>query len=421
LIVLRIFGEMQKDKINIWWGPPRKFSRTFEERKISWLELFYDLVYVIAISKITFYFSQHFSLNGLLDYTYLFAMIFWGWLNGSLHHDIHGSTGIRTNLMTLWQMMIVAALVVTFGSPPETFLFNATVAVMAMQLFITYLWWSVGIYDKQHRILNRPYTICFLISLGLMFITLFAGTHWIRLLFYTSLLLNYLPPFLANRDAKAGGEVFILSASMTERLGLFCIILFGEVVLGVVNGIASIHAFGWWTWVHFVLAILIVFSLWWIFFSMIADRKCKTGFLKSTLMSMVYIPAFMSLGVMGVAFSGLFADVRPEDPVSYRMRLAFGVSVAVFLGGIATLTYFLLYPEGYRKDKGKLVACLMVSALLFLVPVIFSLNISLFAFLLSGWVVLLLLILAISKSWLALEVNKRVESETGQLTKEDAL
>ena len=36
-----------------WWGPPKKFDRDIKERRISWLELFYDLVYVIAIARIT--------------------------------------------------------------------------------------------------------------------------------------------------------------------------------------------------------------------------------------------------------------------------------------------------------------------------------------------------------------------------------
>jgi len=61
---------------NVWWGPPKKFSTHVEERKISWLELFYDLVYVIAISKITYYLSGHPNVSGFLDYTYFFAMIF---------------------------------------------------------------------------------------------------------------------------------------------------------------------------------------------------------------------------------------------------------------------------------------------------------------------------------------------------------
>ncbi len=137
-----------------WWGAPKKFSIEKEERKISWLELFYDLVYVIAISTITHYVAQQFSINALLDYFYLFVIIFWGWLNGSLYHDLHGTEGLRTRLMTLWQMVIIAALVITLHTGPENLLFNATIVLLIMQAYITYLWWSVGLYDKEHRRLN---------------------------------------------------------------------------------------------------------------------------------------------------------------------------------------------------------------------------------------------------------------------------
>ncbi len=179
-----------------WWGAPKKFSTEKIERKISWLELFYDLVYVIAISTITHYVAQQFSINALLDYIYLFGIIFWGWLNGSLYHDLHGTEGLRTKLMTLWQMVIVAALVITLHSDEKDLLFNATIALIIMQVYITYLWWSVGIYDKEHRKLNRPYTILYLVSLGLIIATLFAEQPYVRILFYLTLILNYSPPFV---------------------------------------------------------------------------------------------------------------------------------------------------------------------------------------------------------------------------------
>jgi low temperature requirement protein LtrA len=66
-------------------GPPKKFSASVAERRISWLELFYDLVYVIVISRVTHYLALHPGRAGLFDYAYLFAMIFWGWYNGSMH------------------------------------------------------------------------------------------------------------------------------------------------------------------------------------------------------------------------------------------------------------------------------------------------------------------------------------------------
>src|SRR5213595_469902 len=65
-----------------WWGAPRKFDPHFEKRSISWLELFYDLVYVIAISRITHHLAMHMSVDGFWQYACLFILVFWGWLNG---------------------------------------------------------------------------------------------------------------------------------------------------------------------------------------------------------------------------------------------------------------------------------------------------------------------------------------------------
>ena len=147
-----------------WWRPPKKFDPHFEERRISWLELFYDLVYVIAISRITHHLAMHINPEGFLQYACLFILIFWSWLNGSLYYDIHGSEGLRTRLMTLWQVMIIAALAVTIDQPSPTAYVNTTIVFMIMQLYITYLWWSVGFYDRSHRRYNRPYTILFLFA-----------------------------------------------------------------------------------------------------------------------------------------------------------------------------------------------------------------------------------------------------------------
>jgi len=66
-----------------WWGPPKKFDERKNERKISWLELFYDLVYVAAIAQITHHLSNHLSWHELLYSFLLFSLIFWSWINGS--------------------------------------------------------------------------------------------------------------------------------------------------------------------------------------------------------------------------------------------------------------------------------------------------------------------------------------------------
>jgi low temperature requirement protein LtrA len=332
----------------VWWGPPKKFSTEFKERKISWQELFYDLVYVIAISKITFYLSEHFNFNGLLDYTYFFGMIFWGWLNGSMYHDLHGTEGLRTRLMTLWQILIVAALVITIESNPEHLAFNATIALLVMQFYITYLWWSVGIYDKHHRKPNMPYTIIYLVSFAFMFATLFLHQPYTRIFFYISLVLNYVPPFISNILLKRESLELNLSPSMSERLGLFTIILFGEVVLGVVNGIIKLHELNFEIWINFSLTVFIVFALYWLFFTLISDRKCKPGFIRATFLELLFVPTLMALGLMSVVFAGLFQNKISADADCFDLQRTFSFSIGLFLAGICLMLILL---EALRFTK----------------------------------------------------------------------
>ncbi len=328
-----------------WWGAPKKFSTEKIERKISWLELFYDLVYVIAISTITHYVAQQFSIEALIDYFYLFVIIFWGWLNGSMYHDLHGSEGLRTKLMTLWQMVIVAALVITLHSEAQHILFNATIVLLIMQIYITYLWWSVGLYDKEHRRLNKPYTIIYLLSFGLMLLTLFVEQPYIRILFYITLVLNCSPPFVTYLMLKRKTSALVLSSSMTERLGLFTIIVFGEVVLGVINGAKATHQLTALLWFQFVIAISIVFVLWWLFFTIVSDKECKNGLLNSSIFELLFIPTLIGLGMLGASFNDVFEYFNEPGIQSEWVTKSFGLSISLFLLGIWAMVSFLKYPD----------------------------------------------------------------------------
>jgi low temperature requirement protein LtrA len=410
IIAVKPNKNLENKKYNIWWGPPKKFSVIHEDRKISWLELFYDLVYVIAISRITHHLAINLDLNGLIDYIYLFGMIFWGWFNGSFHHDMHGSTGLRTNLMTLWQMIIVAALIVTLNSPPTTLIFNVTIALMVMQIFITYLWWSVGIYDKTHRQLNRPYTICFLISFALIALSLFLSPSYLRILFFISLLFNFLPPFLIIKKSKSRAAEFSLSSSMTERFGLFTIILFGETVSGAITGVSEIKELSFQNWINFGLVILIIFAIWWIFFKMIADRKCKQGYFQSYLMTLIYIPSLMALGMIGVAFSGMFMENFNHD-YFYWIKITFGASLGIFLSGIIFISQTLDYPNELISAKAKWQRVLSFAALFFILFPIFNFPLSLFAYLAITFITLIITIIIISKNLLIVELKQSELSE----------
>ena len=343
-----------------WWGAPRKFDPHFEKRRISWLELFYDLVYVIAISRITHHLAVNMNLDGFFQYACLFFLIFWGWLNGSLYHDIHGNAGLRTRLMTLWQVMIIAALAVTIDQPSPGWYINTTIVFMIMQLFITYAWWSIGFYDKSHRRYNKPYTILFLVSLALMALSLFVPRLWLKIIGVAVIICNYLPPFIAHRLLRRSSLDLSLSSSMSERLGLFTIIVFGEVVLGVVNGISKISNLDFTAWLNFALAICIVFALWWIFFALTSNRTAKPGFVIATVLELLCIPTLMSLGLIAARFSYLF----DSNDANQSLNILFNCAVAAFLIGVSLTMGLLEYADVFRSIERPVRLSLLATALI---------------------------------------------------------
>lgn len=349
------------NRISIWWGPPKDFTTDKQERRVSWLELFYDLVYVIAIARISHLLAHHLSFEGFLENIFLFIMVYWGWLNGSQYHDLHGNQGLRTRLMTLWQMMIIAALAIMLDKIHENY--NGLIIIfMIMQLFICYMWWSVGFYDKSHRKYSKPYTTLFLISFCLMGVSLILPKGWLPVLFTVVFVCNYTPPFIAHRLLSRSAMRLDLSSSMFERLGLFTIIVFGELVVGVVNGFGSFEVLGFWDWVNFALGIAVVFSLWWIFFTLVSSREGKEGFNNATVLELLYIPALIALGFIAASMPSFFSGGEHAEGV--QQLLWFGISA--FLGCIFLIMGLLVYPSVFDTLKKPMRLSLLITALVFL-------------------------------------------------------
>ena len=390
-----------------WWRNLNERNANIEDRKISWLELFYDLVYVIAISKITHNLSLHLNIPGFLDYFYILGLIYWGWLNGSAHHDLLGANDVRTIFLTIWQIVILSALIITLNSPAETIYFNATVAILIMQFYITYLWWSEGIYDKSNLHLNRYYTVIYLAAFVLIFSTFFLHQPYFRIVFYIALLLNYLPPYFENSALKEKRFEYRLTNSMVERLGLFTTILFGEVILGVINGISKFQNLTFYHWLLFTLSIFIVFVLWFIFFKMIGDKKVKQGFIKNNIYALLFLPVAMSLGIIGVAFEKIFiTNAAALNDGSANMKLFLGVFICLFLSGTFCISKLIETSNSYRQTLAKFQNLLLGVIVFILMICGISHYLTLFWFLLIILSLLLILPIAILMFWNNSELPK---------------
>ena len=357
---------MSNKHTNLWWGPPKNFSDRKNERKISWLELFYDLVYVAAIAQLTHHLADHPSWS-VAGYSFLlFLMIFWSWVNGSQYYDLHGNEGIRTRIFTFWQMAAVAAVAITIQNAYDGSHIGFAIAFSVVQFIITYLWWSVGFYDPSHRVFNKFYTINYVISFILLIISIFTSYSVATILWTLIVVLNLSPPLTGARKIvsvlKERGQVFSASAAIVERFGLFTIIVLAESILGTVTGMAEVKDKQPAAWIAFILGILIAFLLWSLYFDMTSEHETKKGYSYMLWFVFLHFPLLAAMSIVGACIKVLLGEMEINPHLNVKWM--FCISLATILFMIVGLTKIM---EDKEEDRAYI---LPVSRLLIITGII---------------------------------------------------
>jgi low temperature requirement protein LtrA len=397
---------MSRNTTNIWWGAPRKFFNWQSERKISWLELFFDLVYVGAIAQLTERLSEEPNWTGVLHFLFFFLFIFWSWTDGSLYHDIHGSEGVRTRSFTLLQMMAVSAAAITFHDAVEGRHQGVAASLSLIQLVIYYLWWSVDYWEPEHRPLSKYYRLTYPVSAVLLITSIFTDYPTAKILWGLALISNYSAGLLSGLILGSQNKniaVFRLSDSMVERFGLFTIIVLCETLTGIVRGISVIHHKPLMVWALFILCMLIAFLLWWIYFDMLGDQKLKPGY--SPYLSFIYlnIPLQASIAVMGALISVILADPGAQHT---EVRELFLVAIATMLLSVMALSLVDQREKDAVVTLKSLLGFMLLAVVCILGITVISHQISTVVFFGLIAAILLIVVIVITRVWFRYKLLK---------------
>ena len=82
------------NKIVNFLGKPRTIENVIKNRKTSWLELFYDLIFAVVFSRLTESLLEHQTLTGFINAILTFFWLIWGWGEFSGYFDNHGNDSI---------------------------------------------------------------------------------------------------------------------------------------------------------------------------------------------------------------------------------------------------------------------------------------------------------------------------------------
>ena len=352
-----------------WWQPPRKAGAGLEHRQVTFLELFYDLVYVVLIAQLSHALASHLSWEGVWGFAFLFIIVWWAWLNGTTYHDIHGNNDIRTRVFTFLQMLSVVSMAIFAHDALGETSVGFALSYAAFQLILTYLWWRTGVHDPDHRPLSRPYSVTFLINTLLFVFSVFIPIPWRFYLWGVALLFSLLLPVvmfnLGRNNPRVQAEIDIVSRvspSLVERFGLFSIIVLGEVIVGAVAGATEGHHLSSAIFVTALLGALVAIGLWWVYFDSVSHHLPRSGTMMVSAWFYLHLPLTMGIAAVGTAIFNLVAHAGEHLASEVRWLLVGAIGIALISIALLTRTIQLTEEEKNFLRVGSRVT--LISALL---------------------------------------------------------
>jgi low temperature requirement protein LtrA len=244
--------------------PPRLRTDVVEERErhATWLELFYDLVFVAAISQLAGNLNRDYSLTGFLNFTLLFIPVWWAWVGHTFYLTRFDSDDLVHRLLTMAQIFAVAWLIIHLPDALGESSAGFALSYAAVRYMLVAEYYRAGKHLPHVRPIVNRYMTGFGIAATLWVLsTLIPLPH--RLIFwYIAIIIDVLSPLTAGQlHVKFPPHLMHLP----ERFGLFTIIVIGEAVVSVVMGI-KVDRLTFATVSAGAMGLIIAFSLWWGYF-----------------------------------------------------------------------------------------------------------------------------------------------------------
>ena len=320
------------------WQPPGRYADRRTDRRVTFLELFFDLVFVVVISQLAERLAEHPTWGGVGWFAFLFYAVWSPWINGTLYHDLHGTDDVSIRVFTFAQMLAVASMAAFIADVPGRGASGFALGYAAQNLVLVIMWFRTGLHDPTHRPASTPYSGSYLIAAVLFAVS--AGIddparYW---LWAAALVTQIAGQVIGFRRwtppaTQTGDAVIPTSGALIERLGLFVIIVLGEVIVGAVNGMARTAPLDVRDLAIGLEGVVVAIGLWWIYFDLVSNRPPVSR--KTQVWLYLHLPLVISMAAGG---AGVLATVEAGGVLPDSVRWLLVGSLAVAVASVAALT-----------------------------------------------------------------------------------
>ncbi len=243
-------------------SPPRLRTQEQEEKRTAtWLELFYDLAFVVAVAVLSARLLGDITLVGVASYFAYFALLWWLWASHTYYADRYDTDDLIYRILASAQMVTIVVVAASLsGETQSTAGFAAGYALARILLVLMYS--RAYRHVHQTRDLVRGYLLGFGIASAIWTVAIFVPENLRFVLWAVALTIDLATPWVMRKEqAKVPLDV----SHLPERFGLFTILVLGESIAAVVAGVT--HN-GWApaTVIGLVASIGIATAFWWMYF-----------------------------------------------------------------------------------------------------------------------------------------------------------
>jgi len=302
-----------------------------DERRASWLELFFDLAFAGAVGQLAGALQEHPALGTLARFVMLFTPIWWLWVQLTFYADRHESNDAAHRIPVLTAILLCIGLA---ASAPRALSGNTTGFVIA---FACLRGLQLLLYARARRHLptTRPLYNCYLLCFGLgwaLWLSSLAVSGPARYAFWGVALLADASGSMAMLIPRR--RVPVNPAHLADRFQLFVLIVLGESMARLISA-AAIRSWSLPLAIVLAAALITLAALWWAWLTT-ADHRALDGPPAVARFTALNLPLVAGIAAVsaGLHLAILAADGASTIAAGPRAALYGGVSIFLLASAV---------------------------------------------------------------------------------------
>ena len=321
--------------LNISVPPRLRLPGSGEKRSATWLELFFDLVFVISVAELVHRLGHHVSVLEVGQFIALFIPVWWCWVGHTVYATRFDTDDMIHRLLTFTMMFAAAIMAMQIPTAFKTGSSGFAAGYVLARLCLLMLY----IRARRHVPEAREMTTLYLSGFGLgalsWFISLLVPPPERFILWGIGIGIDFIIPWLGRKTILQKAPLD--TSHFPERFGLFTIIVLGETILAVVSGLSD-KVWRWPSITAAILAFILAVSIWWLYFTYIhkADHAGKLGSGQPFIYG--HLPLVLALAAIGAGVKNMILEAH-ESALSFQTNILLTGAIGIWLLSFLLIQY----------------------------------------------------------------------------------